>query len=263
MGGVDHDIAVGSGGGQPPAPADLILRQLLEGVTHQHMIAACDHVPARRLPHHARPQPRIAEGFEQGLGRHAVIGALVQPQAALQPVEHRGAERKPLDALRRPVGRHLVARHAPHLLGIGLEEDRIELASELVDRPVLEAADRLVRKQLRPRIARHAQGRAHDPEVPQRLERAQRIGIEFALIIDAAHPRALDEVVGQYLVPQVDDLLAFREEAVPADVEAESLMLDRAADPADIDGVFLDHGDRKALPGQQIGGGQPHAAPPR
>src|SRR3546814_12433333 len=37
---VDHDIAVGPGRGQPPAPRLLVLRQLLEAVAHQHMVAA-------------------------------------------------------------------------------------------------------------------------------------------------------------------------------------------------------------------------------
>src|SRR3546814_7209037 len=71
------------------------------------------------------------------------------------------------------------------------------------------------------------------------------------------HPRALNEIVGQYLVSQVDDLLAFREEAVAADIEAESVMLDGAADAADIIRVLFDHRDAIPLPGQQIGGGQP------
>src|SRR3546814_2552224 len=88
---VDHDIAVGPARGHPPAPGLLVLRQLLEAVTHQHMVAARDDLVTRRVPHHAGAKPRIAEGFEQGLGRHAVIGLLVEPEAALQPVDHRAA----------------------------------------------------------------------------------------------------------------------------------------------------------------------------
>src|SRR3546814_1395107 len=94
----------------------------------------------------------------------------------------------------------------------------------LVDRPVLETTHFLLGQQLRRGIAHHAQGRPHDAEVPQRLERAQRIGVEFALIIDAAHPRPLDEIVGQNLVPQLDDFAALRKEAMPTDVEAKALM---------------------------------------
>ena len=88
----------------------------------------------------------------------------------------------------------------------------------------------------------------HSAEVAQRLEPAQRIGIIFAVVEDAAHPRALDEVVREDLVPQIDHLARLGEEAVPADIEAKSLMLDRAADPADIGRVFLDHDDANSRP---------------
>src|SRR3546814_3075047 len=66
--------------------------QLLEAVAHQHMVAARAHLARRRFPHHAGAKPRISEGFEQGLGRHAVVGRPVEAEAALQPVEHRGTQ---------------------------------------------------------------------------------------------------------------------------------------------------------------------------
>ena len=251
------DAAIGLARLHLPAAGALILRQLLEAVAHQHMIAARNHLVARCFPHHPRPLAGIAEGFEQGLGFHAVIGLFVEAQTALQPVEHRRAKAQPLDPLRRPVRRHLVARHAPHLLGIGFEKDRIEFVAELVDRPILETAHALVGEGLGPGIARHAQTRTPDAQIEQRLEGAQRIAVEFALIIDAAHTWALDEIVGQNLVPQIDDFLRFREKAMPADVEAKALVLDRAADAADIALVLFDHRHLIALLGQQIGGGQP------
>src|SRR5512139_1455442 len=52
------------------------------------------------------------------------------------------------------------------------------------------------------------------------------------------------------------------EEAVAADVEAEAVMLDRAADAPDIMRVLLDHDDRGRLPGEAIGGGEPGRARP-
>src|SRR3546814_6569117 len=67
---VDHDIAVGAARGHPPAARLLVLRQLLEAVPHQHMIAARDDLVTRRLPHHAGAEPRITKCFEQSLGRH-------------------------------------------------------------------------------------------------------------------------------------------------------------------------------------------------
>ena len=64
-----------------------------------------------------------------------------------------------------------------------------------------------------------------DAEIAQRLEGAQRIGIEFAAVVDARQPRPLDEIVGQDLVPQVDHFLRLGEEAVAADVEQEALVV--------------------------------------
>ena len=42
-----------------------------------------------------------------------------------------------------------------------------------------------------------------------------------------------------------------------ADVEAEAVMLHRAADAADMDRVLLDHRDRVTELGELVGGGQP------
>ena len=47
----------------------------------------------------------------------------------------------------------------------------------------------------------------------------------LAVVVDAATTRALEQVVGQQLVPQVLDLLRLREEAVAADVEVVALVL--------------------------------------
>src|SRR3546814_6914010 len=47
---------------------------------------------------------------------------------------------------------------------------------------------------------------------------------------------------------------------MPTDVEAKALMLDRPADPADVNRVLLDHRHAITLLRQQIGGGQPRGA---
>ena len=87
-------------------------------------------------------------------------------------------------------------------------------------------------------IGQHAGGAGEYPEIAQRLERAQRIGIEFSAIIDARQPRPRDEVVRQDLVPEVDDFLGLGEEPVAANVEQEILVPHGAADAADIDRSF-------------------------
>jgi hypothetical protein len=53
----------------------------------------------------------------------------------------------------------------------------------------------------------------------------------LAVVVDAGEARALDEIVGQYLVPEVDDLLRLREEAMAADVEKKVLIVNRSAMP--------------------------------
>src|SRR3546814_7131241 len=85
--------------------------------------------------------------------------------------------------------------------------DLIEFPPELIDGPVLETADLPVRQQLRLGVARHAQRRPYDAQIPQRLERAQRIGIIFALIIDSAHPRPLDEIRSEEHTSELQSLM--------------------------------------------------------
>ena len=229
--GVDHHaLAVSGLRRDAPAVELLVERNLLERMVHEDAVALGNDEVARRFPHHAGAFPRIAEGLEQGLGFHPVVGLLVEPERALQAVEHRAAEAKPLDPLRRPVRRNLVARHAPDLLGVGLEEDVEELLAELVDGPILERLHVLAREKPGLAIGEHAHRRAPQPQVAERLEPAQRIGIIFAVVKDAAHPRPLNEVVREDLVPEVDHLARLGEEAVPADVEAEAVVLDGAAD---------------------------------
>ena len=58
----------------------------------------------------------------------------------LEEVRDRAGEREALDALRAPLGADLVAGHAPHLFGVGLEERQVQLAAEAVDEEVFEGA---------------------------------------------------------------------------------------------------------------------------
>ena len=255
--GADHGIAIGMAGGQPPTVL-AITGKLLQGVAHQHFAgAAGDDFVARGVPHHAGAKPRIAETFEQGLGCHPIVGDFVEAQTALEAIDDRAPQRQALDPLSGPIGAHLVAGHPPDLLGVGLEKDRIELPAERIDGPVLEALDLLVGEHLRLGKTHHAQRRAHDPQIPQRFECAQRIGIEFSLVIDPAHPRALNEIVGQDLVPQINHLFGLRKEPVPTDVKAVAFVLHGPADPADVVLVLLDDSDRQPGLGQQITGGKP------
>ena len=207
-----------------------------------------------RLPHHAGAAARILEGLDQRLDDLvAVLRAGLHLDRAAQRVRHGAPQVEALDALRGPVGGDLLARHAPHLLGVGLEEDREQPVAELVRHPLAKVLRVGVGKRLLVGVRQHAHRALDDAEVAQRLERLQRIGVELAVVVDAAQARALDEVVGQDLVPEVDDLLRLGEEAVAADVEKKALIVNGAADAADIGRVGLDHGGGDLGLRQQIG----------
>ncbi len=95
------------------------------------------------------------------------------------------------------------------------------------------------------------------PEVAQRVGRLERVVVELAAVVDAAHPRAHQEVlVGQDLVPERLDLGHLGEEPVAADVEAPALALGGTADATD-HGVALDDGDRHVALHQLERGGEP------
>ena len=70
------------------------------------------------------------------------------------------------------------------------------------------------------------------------------------------HTDFIFSVVGEELGPEVLHLLRLGEEAVPADVEHEAVVFDRAADAADVNRVFLDHDDRRRLLGQAVSRGE-------
>ena len=79
-------------------------------------------------------------------------------------------------------------------------------------------------------------------DVPQRVERLQRISVEFAAIIDPAQARAQEEVVLADFMPQIVDFLHLGEEAVAANVEAETLVDLGPGDPADVIAFFENDG---------------------
>src|SRR3546814_17860781 len=80
------------------------------------------------------------------------------------------------------------AGHPPDFFRVSLEEDRIELVSELIDHPVLTAANVLSGLQLPAEIAEHTERGTKTPQIGQGFESPQRVAVQLAIIIDAAHP---------------------------------------------------------------------------
>src|SRR5262249_2197382 len=84
-----------------------------------------------------------------------------------------------------------IARGAPHLLGVLLEELQVEPAPEAVDEEILEAALGAAWEELRPEIAEAEEKAAHRAELPGRIEvRLQGIVEELPVEINARHPVA-------------------------------------------------------------------------
>ena len=231
--------------------------QAVEPGAHMDLAAALFHAARGRLPHHARTLAGILERLDERLDLLAVGRTASGCDRVAQRVRHGAPQVEALDALRRPVGRDLVAAHAPHLLRVGLEEDGEQALAELVGDPVVEALGVLGRERLLLQVGEDAQRRLHVAQVVERLEGLQGIGEVLAVVVDARQARPRDEVVGQDLVPQIHHLLRLGEEPVAADVEQEPAVAGRAADAADVVRIGFDHRRGDALLGEQVGRRQP------
>ena len=202
------------------------------------------------LPHHPRPELGVLELFDQG-------GDVLLVAPRHEGVDNGGEQRQVLYALRGPVGLHLRAGMAPHLLGVGLEEVAVEAPPEAGRDPPFEVGLVLRRIYPGPQVGQHAAHGFEDAQVGQRVHRFQRVVVKLAPIEDAALAGPQHEVlVGQDLVPQVLDRFDLREEAVAADVEAPPVALDGPADaPHHV--VTFEDGRPLPAPGQLVGGRQP------
>ena len=118
------------------------------------------------------------------------------------------------------------AGNAPYLFGIGLEEDLVEARSEGALHPVFKAADVDRRAALCEQIADQTAQRLERAEVPQRIERFERIFEESTAVVDAREPRTFAHPITEQLGPERFDFGILREEPMAADIEAESPIFD-------------------------------------
>src|SRR5271165_1500826 len=88
-----------------------------------------------RFPHHSGSQARISKGIDQRFDYLLSIFWLPAGKRVLDS----GPQRKPFDALRRPVGGDLIATHPPDLLCVGLEEDAEQAPAKLIRDPILKS----------------------------------------------------------------------------------------------------------------------------
>src|ERR1035441_7782835 len=99
-------------------------------------------------------------------------------------LEH-GAERDPLDPLRRPVGRYFPAIHAPDFLGVALEEEPKEPVPKLIADPILEIAGMTDGEQTGLQPGEHAADRLKQAQLKKRFEGFQRIRKKLSRIVNA------------------------------------------------------------------------------
>ena len=135
--------------------------------------------------------------------------------------------------------------NAPHLLGVLAEERVVEAAAEPARDPVLERLRRLGATHLRCHVGAEATDRLDDAEAADDILGAERVGEVVAAVVDAREPRAEQELVAERLLPHLLHPGHLGEEPVPAEVEAEAVVLHGLRDPAHL-GIGLEHDARTA-----------------
>ncbi len=152
-----------------------------------------------------------------------------------------------------------VVGHAPHLLGVGLEEEVEQPLAEAVGDPLLEVVLPALGLDQRPQVGEAGAGQLDRAELLDDVASVERVVEELAVPEDARHAGAEQELLAHHLVPEIVDLLGLGEEAVAAEIEAVAvadLGLGQAADLV----LGLEHDDRHALAGEQVAGGEPGRA---
>ena len=186
------------------------------------------------FPHHPGTMTGILEFLDEA-------GDLLLVPPWCQRVDDCPKQVEVLDPLGRPVGLDLIGGNAPHLLGVGLEEDAVEPPAKLRGDIPLEGCEVLRRPNPHPEIGKNAPDRLEHTEVAECIERPKRVVVEATAIEDPAHTRPQKEIfIGKDLVPQVSYRLDLGEEAVPTDIESPVADTRRARNAAH-DSVGLEH----------------------
>ena len=151
-------LAVGDRTARPPLDRDAG-----RAAPQLHRPPGGPHLLRADLPHHAGAELGVLELLDER--RDLGLVALGQ-----DGVDDRLAQIEVLDALGRPVGRDLGDRHAPDLLGVGLEEGAVEPPAEARHQPVLVVGLVLGRADAGPEVGEAAQDGLQQAEVAQRVQ---------------------------------------------------------------------------------------------
>ena len=254
---------------------------------HLQLCAQLLRVGGHRLPELAGAVFGIAEPLDQRGFHPAVFFAEGFGDRAGEDLH----QRKPLDPLRAPIRRNLARMHAPEVFRVMLKKHLIERAAELVDVEIFQRGDgqlvhprrqiaetgfhrarkthvderlrfdrnRIIEKLLQIVDARNAVTREHHPVFPLRVGAAdgkRNVAREHAVV----HRRR--SLHRHDLLPKRVDLLVLGEEAVAAQVDAASVVANRAGNAADF-AAFFQQNDAQlvsALLFEIVGGGEPRRA---
>ena len=222
------------------------------GVFEADLAAELLDAGGHRLPHLARAVAGVLELVDQRLD----LVALVAEEGGLGGAE----EAQALDALGGPLGAHLGGGDAPDLLRVALEEVGVEALAEAVGDPGLEVVLAALGLHRGPHVAQRAAHELDRAELLDDVGALERVVEVAPAPVDARHARAHEELVAHDLEPEVVDLFALGEEAVPAEVEAVALGVDDGLGQAADLLVGLQHDDAPAGLGQLVARGQPGRA---
>ena len=128
----------------PRRPRPSRISSSCDGRVEADLAARGDDLVGHRLPHLAGAEARVVELADQRLD----LVALVAEERGLGG----GGEGQALDPLGRPLRAQLGRRHAPHLLGVGLEEVLVEPLAEAVGDPLLDVLLLALGLDLRPQV---------------------------------------------------------------------------------------------------------------
>src|SRR6185503_9048907 len=108
--------------------------------------------------------------------------------------------------------------------------------------PLLERVLLPVGADLPPQVAQDHEDGLPDAEAEQRVERLEGVVEESVVVEDPRQARATKEFAAQHFLPDLVHLVHLGEEPMPAHVEMEALVVDRAGEAADPWGLFDDGG---------------------
>src|SRR5262249_40008431 len=150
-------------------------------------------------------------------------------------------KRQTLNTLCGPLGADFPAGYAPDFLRISLKEDTVEALAEPVGNPLLERLFGFLWQHLGLEVAQKDEDAVPDTKGEERVPGAKRVIEEFLVVVDSRKAAAAKKVfLVKYLAPHRFDDLDFGEEAVTADVETITFVVDCPRKSAD-DPILFEH----------------------